>query len=94
MADLKFSQHITIAARSYLVQLLDDCDGNVTHAAERAGLRRQSMYKLLARLGLSADEHRPEALHRKSVSRVFREWSGGACGGQCGPSDVAARKAN
>jgi DNA-binding NtrC family response regulator len=38
--------------RAYLEETLRLCDGNVTHAAERAGVSRQQMTRLLARHGL------------------------------------------
>ncbi|MBZ0254305.1 MAG: sigma-54-dependent Fis family transcriptional regulator, partial [Candidatus Methylomirabilis sp.] len=40
------------AARDYLTALLDECGGNVTRAAERARIERESMHRLLKRLGL------------------------------------------
>lgn len=48
------------AARSYLVQLLTDAQGNVTHAAEKAGVERESLHRLLKRHGLRAEDYRPK----------------------------------
>jgi DNA-binding NtrC family response regulator len=38
--------------RDYVTALLDDCDGNVSEAARRAGLDRMSIHRLISRLGL------------------------------------------
>ncbi len=51
------------AAREYLVGLLKRFGGNVTHAAEHAGVERQSLHRLMKRYGVrsqdveSDDEH-------------------------------------
>lgn len=42
------------AEREYLENLLRQCNGNVSRAAEQAGLTRQGLYKLLDKHGLSA----------------------------------------
>jgi DNA-binding NtrC family response regulator len=45
-------------AREYLAALLKVCAGNVSLAAERAGLERQSLHRLLQRYGIQADTFR------------------------------------
>jgi DNA-binding NtrC family response regulator len=42
--------------RDYLVALLRDLDGNVTRAAERAGMARESLHRLLKRHGVRSDD--------------------------------------
>jgi DNA-binding NtrC family response regulator len=45
-------------SRAYLVALLRACAGNVSRAAERAGLERESLHRLLRRHGIQADAFR------------------------------------
>ncbi len=42
--------------REYLTALLRDLDGNVTRAADRAGMARESLHRLLKRYGLRSDD--------------------------------------
>jgi DNA-binding NtrC family response regulator len=42
--------------RDYLVALLRELDGNVTRAAERAGMARESLHRLLKRYGVRSDD--------------------------------------
>ena len=42
--------------RDYLVALLRELEGNVTRAAERAGLARESLHRLLKRYGVRSDD--------------------------------------
>ncbi len=46
------------ATREYLVQVLRAVRGNVTRAAERASMERESFHRLLRRYGLRADDFR------------------------------------
>ena len=43
-------------SKEYLVALLRDFGGNVTRAAERAGMERESLHRLLKRYGVRSDE--------------------------------------
>jgi DNA-binding NtrC family response regulator len=43
-------------SREYLVALLAEFGGNVTRAAERAGMERESLHRLLRRYGLRSDD--------------------------------------
>jgi DNA-binding NtrC family response regulator len=43
-------------SRDYLAALLREFDGNVTRAAERAGVERESLHRLLKRYGLRSDD--------------------------------------
>jgi DNA-binding NtrC family response regulator len=43
-------------SRDYLVALLAEFGGNVTRAAERAGMERESLHRLLRRYGLRSDD--------------------------------------
>jgi two-component system response regulator AtoC len=43
-------------SRDYLVALMKEFAGNVTRAAERAGMERESLHRLLRRHGLRSDE--------------------------------------
>jgi DNA-binding NtrC family response regulator len=45
-------------SREYLAALLETFDGNVSRAAERAGLERESLHRLLRRYGIQADAFR------------------------------------
>ncbi len=44
------------AAREYLVTLLRELSGNVTRAAARAGMERESLHRLLKRFGIRSDD--------------------------------------
>jgi two-component system response regulator HydG len=46
------------AERVYLTSLLRDHHGNVSHAAQQAGLSRQGMHKLLKKHGIAASDFR------------------------------------
>lgn len=48
------------ATREYLAQLLEETHGNVTLAAEKAGIERESLHRLLKRHGLRAEDYRPK----------------------------------
>jgi two-component system response regulator AtoC len=43
-------------SRDYLAALLREFEGNVTRAAERAGMERESLHRLLKRYGLRSDD--------------------------------------
>ena len=43
-------------SREYLLALMSEFDGNVTRAAERAGVERESLHRLLRRYGLRSDD--------------------------------------
>jgi DNA-binding NtrC family response regulator len=43
-------------SREYLVALLDEFQGNVTRAAARAGVERESLHRLLKKHGLRSDD--------------------------------------
>jgi two-component system response regulator HydG len=47
------------ATRQYLHALLVRTEGNVTRAAEQAGIERESLHRLLRRVELDADDYRP-----------------------------------
>ena len=47
------------SSRDYLSAVLRAVGGNVTQAAERAGIERESLHRLLKRYGLDANEFRP-----------------------------------
>jgi two-component system response regulator AtoC len=44
------------ASRDYLVALMSEFGGNVTRAAERAGMERETLHRLLKRHGLRSDD--------------------------------------
>jgi DNA-binding NtrC family response regulator len=48
------------ATRDYLVALMKDLAGNVTQAAERAGIERESMHRLLKKHGVRSDDFKPK----------------------------------
>jgi len=43
-------------SREYLAALLRECHGNVTHAAARAGMERESLHRLMKRHGLRSED--------------------------------------
>ncbi|MBU8896392.1 sigma-54-dependent Fis family transcriptional regulator [Corallococcus sp. H22C18031201] len=43
-------------SRDYLAALMQEFGGNVTHAAERAGMERESLHRLLKRYGVRSDD--------------------------------------
>ena len=49
------------ATRDYLVALMRDVGGNVTQAAERAGIERESMHRLLKKHGVRSDDFKPKS---------------------------------
>jgi hypothetical protein len=65
---------MTMQARSYIVSVLLETEGNATEAAKIAGVQRQRFYRLLRYLGLKCDDYRPLVPHR--VNPVFRNWVG------------------
>ena len=44
--------------RQYLTEMLLKCEGNVTRAAERAGIERESFHRLMRKCGVQAEEIR------------------------------------
>ncbi len=46
-------------SREYLVALMTEFGGNVTRAAERAGVERESLHRLLRKHGLRSDDFKP-----------------------------------
>ena len=49
------------ATREYLIALIRDLGGNVTQAAERAGIERESMHRLLKKHGVRSEDFKPKA---------------------------------
>ena len=47
-------------SKEYFMALLKAVGGNVTQAAERAGIHRESLHRLLKRYGLRAEDYRPK----------------------------------
>ncbi len=64
VASLSYREAIDLArdraSREYLVLLMQEFAGNVTKAAERAGVERESLHRLLKRYGLRSDEFKAE----------------------------------
>ena len=48
------------ASREYLIALMQELGGNVTEAARRAGMERETMHRLLKRYGVRSDDFRPD----------------------------------
>jgi DNA-binding NtrC family response regulator len=63
LARMPYREAIDLArdrvTRDYLVALLREMDGNVTRAAERAGMARESLHRLLKRYGVRSDDFKP-----------------------------------
>jgi DNA-binding NtrC family response regulator len=47
-------------SRDYLTALMREFEGNVTRAAERAAVERESLHRLLKRYGVRSDDFKPE----------------------------------
>ncbi len=47
------------ASREYLMSIMREVQGNVTEAARRAGMERESLHRLLRRYGVRSDEFKP-----------------------------------
>lgn len=58
LAEISREEALDNADQNYLTALLEKHNGNVSQAAQQAGLSRQGMHKLLARHGLVAAEFR------------------------------------
>jgi two-component system response regulator HydG len=58
LAEISREEALDNADQSYLTALLEKHKGNISQAAQQAGLSRQGMHKLLTRHGLDADEFR------------------------------------
>lgn len=48
------------AERRRIESALDECDGNITHAAERLGLLRQGLQQRMNRLGMKRPRRSPD----------------------------------
>jgi two-component system response regulator HydG len=65
LAQMPYREAVDIArdriSRDYLVALMREFGGNVTRAAERAGMERESLHRLLRRYAIRSDDFkRPE----------------------------------
>jgi DNA-binding NtrC family response regulator len=62
LASLSYKAAVNLArdriSREYLIALLQSFRGNVTQAAERAGIERESLHRLLKRYALRAESYR------------------------------------
>jgi two-component system response regulator AtoC len=63
LARLSYREAVDLArdrvTRDYLVALLRELEGNVTRAAERAGVARESLHRLLKRYGVRSEDFKP-----------------------------------
>jgi transcriptional regulator of acetoin/glycerol metabolism len=69
---MTYAQATEGAQRKYLIDVLDQTDGNVVHAAQIAGVNRTAFYRLVHRHGVS--------LERRHWRKSGRETSGAADG--------------
>ncbi len=60
LAKMPYREAVDLArdrvSRDYLTVLMRELEGNVTHAAERAGMERESLHRLLKRYGIRSDD--------------------------------------
>jgi len=60
LAKLPYRDAVDLArdrvSRDYLTVLMREHEGNVTHAAQRAGMERESLHRLLKRYGIRSDD--------------------------------------
>ena len=47
------------ASREYLIGLMREVNGNVTEAARRAGMERESLHRILRRYGVRSEDYKP-----------------------------------
>jgi len=47
------------ASREYLIALMRELAGNVTEAARRAGMERESLHRLLKRYEVRSEDYKP-----------------------------------
>jgi DNA-binding NtrC family response regulator len=66
------------ATRTYLAALMREFDGNVTSAAERARMERESLHRLLRRYGIRPEDFRRAA---RAAGRSTRHLAAGESGG-------------
>ncbi len=63
LAKMPYREAIDLArdrvSRDYLVALLREFNGNVTHAAARAGMERESLHRLMKRYKVHSDDFKP-----------------------------------
>lgn len=55
--------------KQYLTEVLRRCGGNVTRAAEHAGIERESFHRLMRKCGVQADEIRRELAEKEGAGR-------------------------
>ena len=55
---MKYREAMLSAGQAYFYRVLSESQGNMTRAAEIAGLNRTTMYKILQKYGVKV-EHRP-----------------------------------
>ncbi len=62
LAKLPYREAVDLArervSRDYITALLRELDGNVTKAAERAGMERETLHRLMKRYGIRAEDFR------------------------------------
>jgi DNA-binding NtrC family response regulator len=60
LAKMPYREAVDLArdrvSRDYLAVLMREHEGNVTHAAQRAGMERESLHRLLKRYGIRSDD--------------------------------------
>ena len=49
------------ASREYLIGLMSELNGNVTEAARRAGIERESLHRLLRKYGVRSEDYKPRS---------------------------------
>ena len=55
--------------KQYLVEVLKRCGGNVTRAAEHAGIERESFHRLMRKCGIQADDIRRQSTEKEAAPR-------------------------
>jgi transcriptional regulator of acetoin/glycerol metabolism len=60
LAKMPYREAVDLArdrvSRDYLTVLMREHEGNVTHAAQRAGMERESLHRLLKRYSIRSDD--------------------------------------
>lgn len=69
---MTFYEHMAIAARTYLVDVLEQYDGRGRASRKAAGMTKDCFYGALRQLGLHCQNFRPPRTH--GISRGFKVW--------------------
>lgn len=73
---MRFYEHMAVAARTYLVEILQQNKGRAYDSMEACGMQKDAFYGTLKALGLKCEDFRPIRHH--AVCPEFKYWIGRA----------------